>query len=205
MNFEDLKKGWQTQPISAAANSVKIGRELKNKWEKHQQRVLRMNICMSLGFLAAMIGIAWVYFSFKDEYHWPFKVSIAACYVMMLIYASISWRSYAFKKENYEGSSKDYVDYQIKKLDWQRKLITTYSNLYLVILWVALTMYIFEVTTGGSALLRYSALGISTLYILGINLWTRKRKQKKELSAIDQLKADFEVIKKEISADHDLK
>ncbi|MEJ5962412.1 hypothetical protein [Pedobacter immunditicola] len=198
MNFEDIKKDWQTQPVAATAESVKIRPELKSKWEKHQQRVLRTNICMSLGFLAAMIGIAWVYFSFEDEYQWPFKVSVAAFYVLMLVYAAVSWRSYAFKKENYEDSSKDYVNYQIRKLSWQRKLITTYSWIYMVLLWVALTMYIIEITTGGSALFRYSALGISTLYIVSLNIWSRKKKQSKQLTAIDHLTADFEAIKKKI-------
>ena len=201
MNFEDIKKDWQTQPVAATADSVKIRPELKSKWEKHQERVLRMNICMSLGFLAAMIGIGWVYLSFNDEYHWPFKVSIATCYFLMLVFAAVSWRSYAFKKENFEDSSKDYVDNQLKKLSWQRKLITTYSWVYLVLLWLALTMYIFEITTGGSALFRYSALGVCTLYMVGISIWSRRKKQRKQLWAIDQLTADFEAIKKKIMVD----
>lgn len=201
MNFEDLKKDWQTQPVAAVADSVKIRPELKSKWEKHQQRVLRMNICMSLGFSAAMIGIGWVYFSFKDEYHWPFKVSIAAFYILMLVFAAISWRSYGFRKENFEDSSKDYVNHQIRKLSWQRELITTYSWIYLVLLWVALTMYIVEITTGASDLFRYSALGVCTLYIVGLNIWSRKKKQRKQLSAIDQLTADFEAIRKKIIVD----
>jgi len=156
---------------------------------------------MSLGFLAAMIGIAWVYISFNDEYHWPFKVSLVAAYVLMLVFAAVSWRSYGFKKENFEDSSKDYVDFQLKKLNWQRKLITTYSSIYLVLLWVALTMYIFDITTGGSALFRYSALGVCTSYIVGISIWSRRKKQRKQLSAIDQLTADFETIKKKIIVD----
>jgi hypothetical protein len=117
------------------------------------------------------------------------------------VFAAVSWRSYGFKKENFEDSSKDYVDYQIKKLNWQRKLITTYSWVYMVLLWVALTMYIFEITNGGSALFRYSAFGISTLYIVGINIWSRRKKQRKQLSAIDHLTADFEAIKKKIIVD----
>jgi hypothetical protein len=201
MNFEDIKKNWQTQPVGATAAAVIIKPELKSKWQQHQQKVLRTNICMSLGFLPAMIAIAWVYISFKDEFHWPFKVSIATMYTLMLVFAAVSWRSYAFKKENFEDSSKDYVDYEIKKLSWQRKLITTYSWIYMALLWFALTMYIFEITTGGNDLLRYSAIGISTLYIVGITFWARRKKQKKQLSTIDNLVAELEAMQKKIIAE----
>ncbi len=79
MNFEDMKKNWQTQAVNAVTDSNEFRTALDSKWQKHQQKVLRMNICLSLAFLAAMIVIGWVYFSFKDEYHWPFQISIAFC------------------------------------------------------------------------------------------------------------------------------
>ncbi|WP_069659143.1 hypothetical protein [Arcticibacter eurypsychrophilus] len=201
MNFDDLKMSWQTQTTHTTTKTAVSKDELKSKWQKHQQAVLKMNICMSLGFLAAMIEIGWVYLTYHNEYGWPFKVSIATIYSLMIVFSLVGWRNYAFKKENFDNSSADYIAYQLKKLSWQRQLITVYIWIYTVLLWLALVMYIWEITTGATALFRYSALGIITLYVVGITVWTRLTKQKKQLILIESMTADLEDLKKKLITD----
>nr|WP_199157606.1 hypothetical protein [Pedobacter sp. ASV2] len=194
MNFDDIQKSWQAQPVQVNTDN-KVLNAQKDRWQKNQQKLFKVNICMSLGFLAAMIVIGWVYFSFKAEYGLPFKISIATVYTLMIVFLVISWRSYSFKKRNIDDSSQKYIQQQIKMLKWQKDVITKYTWFYIVLLWLAMVMYILEITLKGTPTFRYTALAITTLYMFGITWWNRLRKQKKQLIEINELIADLESIR----------
>jgi len=144
--------------------------------------------------LFQILTIGWVFFAFRHQYRWPFEVSIAAIYCLILIFLIVSWRSYGFKKERLDVSSLDFIDYQISKLHWQRKVLTTYVWIYYVLLWLALSLYIMEITRQGSILFTLTALGITTAYIMGVALWTRFRKTKKQLLQIDEIIYDLKQL-----------
>jgi putative flippase GtrA len=200
MNFEELQKSWKTQPVKIITDPGKLKGEFEGRWHKHQQKVLRTNICMTLGFIAAMLVMAWVYITYQKEFHWPFKVSLATAYILMIIFSAVSWQSYAFKKENFEDSSDVYIGYQLKKLNWQRKLITYYSWIYVVLLWLAMVMYIWEITARGTATFRFSALAVTSAYIFGITWWNKRKKEKKQLGTIDSMAADLKDLQDKITA-----
>lgn len=193
MDFDDIQKSWQAQPVQVNMDN-KILNAQKDRWQKNQQKLFKANICMSLGFLAAMIVIGWVYFSFKAEYGLPFKISIATVYTLMIVFLVISWRSYSFKKRNIDDSSQEYIQQQVKMLKWQKDVITKYTWFYIVLLWLAMVMYICEITMKATPTFRYTALAITTLYIFGITLWNRLRKQKRQLLEINELITDLESI-----------
>jgi hypothetical protein len=193
MNFDELKNSWQTQPLNTDMKFKEFKSAFDSKWQKHQRKVWKMNVCMSLGFLSAMIAIAWVYFSFKDEYDWPFQASLITTYLLMIIFAAISWRSYGFKKENFEATSKDFVHYQLEKINWQRKVIAQYFWIYIVLLWLALVLYIWEITSGGTALFRYSALGICSVFLLVLSI-VEARTQGKKLAVLDAMRSELQEI-----------
>lgn len=199
MEFEDILKGWQEQPVQANPDQNVLDTR-KDDWQRNQQKIFKTNICLSLGFLAAMIGIGWVYFSFKDEYGWPFKMSIAAIYCLMIVFSVISWRSYSFKRTNMHLSSQRYIQQQIDKLRWQKNVIVKYTGIYTVLLWLAMVMYIWEITMAATTTFRYTALGITTLYIFGMSIWSIKRKQKKQIPGINSLIADLEAMKRRLDA-----
>jgi hypothetical protein len=191
MNFDELKNSWQTQPLNTDMKIRDFKIAFDSKWQKHQRKVWKMNVCMSLGFLSSMIAIAWVYFSFKDQYEWPFQASLITTCLLMVIFAAISWRSYGFKKENLEATSKDFIHYQLQKITWQRKVIAQYFWVYIVLLWLALVLYIWEITSGGTAIFRYSALGICSAFLLMLSL-REARTQRKKLVFLDALKSDLQ-------------
>ncbi|RZK68636.1 MAG: hypothetical protein EOO85_23905, partial [Pedobacter sp.] len=191
MEFEDIQKSWQAQSVQVKADNKTLNAQT-SKWEKNQQRLLRSNICMSLGFVAAMVGIGWVYFSYHEEYGLPFKVSIAFIYILMIVFSIVSWKSYSFSKSNMDDSSQQYIRKQIKKLNWQKKVITKYTIVYVAILWMALMLYIWEITENASPTFKFFAFGITTTYIIGITIWTNFRKKKKQIVEIDSIIADLE-------------
>lgn len=193
MDFDDIQKSWQAQPVQVNMDN-KILNAQKDRWQKNQQKLFKANICMSLGFLVAMIVIGWVYFSFKAEYGLPFKISIATVYTLMIVFWGISWRSYSFKKRNIDDSSQEYIQQQVKMLKWQKDVITKYTWFYIVLLWLAMVMYIWEITIKATPTFRYTAFAITTLYIFGITLWNRLRKQKRQLLEINEIITDLESI-----------
>ncbi len=196
-NFDDLQKSWLAQaPEHLPATSLKA---VQTKWQQHQRKVLFSNLGMSAAFLAAFIVIGWVYVAFRHQYRWPFTVSIACTYALLLVFLGVVWRNYGFKKEDLGEPSTGFIRYQLKKLNWQRKTLTTYIWIYNVLLWLALSMYTIEVTRRGTWLFTLMALGGITAYIAGITAWSHFYRQKKQLRAIDEMKTELETLRIELA------
>jgi len=153
---------------------------------------------MSLGFVIACAMIVWVYFTFHQKYNWPFDVSIGSLISLMIVFAVLSWRSYDFSKDQREIAGIDYLNNQINKLRWQKKMLTSYLWVYTVLFRLAMVGYTFEITKGGSLLFTITAMAIITLYIIGISIWNRYYKHRKQLKTIDELLESFEQMRDEI-------
>lgn len=197
-NFEELQNSWLSQPVEKNTADP-VAHIVQDKFDRHQRKLRKSNLCMSTGFLLAGSALVWVYSSYHSQYQWPFDVSIASAFSLMIVFAALSWKSYSFRKDRRDRAGIDYLDHQIGKLKWQKKMITRYIWVYAVLLWISLVGYILEITKGGSLLLTLTALGITTLYIAGMSLRSRFYKQKKQLKTIDGLLQNFEQIRSEIA------
>lgn len=195
MNFEELKSRWQTQPINSAGEINEMKTTFNSKWNKYQQSLYRTNICMTLGFLAATIVITWVYFAFQAEFGLAFKLSLASTCLLMIVFATIAWRSYDFKKECLEVASTDFIKYQLKKLRWQRKVTSKYIWIYMVLLWLAVMTYMWEILAPATTTMKYSAMGVTTLFLLIVGFGDA-RKQKARLARLDEMTAELELQQK---------
>lgn len=196
-NFEELQNSWLSQSVekNTKDNIVHI---VQCKLDKNQRKLRRYNLCMSIGFVLAGSVIAWVYFTYQQQYNWPFDVSLGSTFSLMIVFAVLSWKSYDFRKDQRDIAGIDYLNNQIEKLKWQKKMLTNYVWVYTVLLWLAMVGYIVEITKRGSLLFTFTALIITTLYIAGISLWNRFYKQKKQLETIDELLKSFEQMRDEI-------
>ena len=191
MNFEELKSSWQTQPLNSGMELNELKRDLDSKWNKYQNSLYRTNVCMTLGFIAATIAIVTVYIKFQAEFGLAFKLSLASTCLLMIVFAAIAWRSYDFKKDNLEVSSNDFVQYQLKKIRWQRSVISRYIWIYMALLWLAVMMYIWEITSQATATLKYSAMGVTTLFLVIVAV-RDGRKQKRRLARLDEMTSALE-------------
>jgi len=191
MNFEELKSSWQAQPLNSGMEPNELKRSLDSRWYKYQRSLYRSNVYMSLGFLAATIAIVTVYINFHAEFGLAFKLSLASTCLLMIVFAAAAWRSYDFRKDNLEVSSTDFVSFQLKKIRWQRKVISQYIWIYMVLLWFAVMMYIWEITSQAAPVLKYSAMGVTTLFLLIVSIRDR-RKQKARLARLDEMTRELE-------------
>lgn len=185
-NFEDIQNSWLAQPLADAAQPVSIN-NVQSKWQQHQRKVLINNWKITAGFTVVFVVVGMVYLAFKERYHWPFHASIAAMYGLMFVFLGVTWKSYALKKESFEHSSAEFIDYQISKLNWQRKTLTTFVWIYNVLLWLALSLYTVEITRTGSLTFTLTALSVTTAYLVGLTIWARFYKQKKQIKEIDEI------------------
>jgi hypothetical protein len=199
MNFDELKSSWQTQPLTSGMEINEMKTTFDNKWNKYQQSLYRTNICMTLGFLAATIVITWVFFAFQAEFGLTFKLSLVSTCLLMIVFAVIAWRSYDFKKDCLEVSSTDFIRYQLKKISWQRKVISQYIWIYMILLWLAVMTYMWEILAPATATLKYSAIGVTTLFMLIVAI-RDARKQKARLARLYEMTAELELQQKTLFA-----
>ncbi|WP_216849027.1 hypothetical protein [Pedobacter sp. L105] len=120
----------------------------------------------------------------------------------MFIICLISWKSYAFKKENFEVSSIHFISYHIRKLNWQRNIIMKYIWVHTVLIWLALVMYTWS--SHRTTTFKFTALAIITVYIFGITGWFWIKKLRKEVSKLNDLMADLEYMKEKLLENEDV-
>jgi hypothetical protein len=198
MNFEELQSSWQQQQVAEPKKMEVIQDTLDNNWSAYQRRLRRSSIILSLSLIPACVVMAWVYFSFHADYNWPFDASIAVTYLLIFVYLGVVWRSYAFKKVQMDVPAVDYIGYQLKKIRWQRLVLTRYSLVYAFLLLLAINLYIWEISSRGSLLFRLSAFTISDIYIICINIWYILKKQPEQLKTIDNLKENLLKMQREL-------
>lgn len=196
-SFEDIQESWLSQPVNEKGVVPDL-RVVQSKWQKRQRKLLNSNLRMTVGFAVAMGVIGWVYLSFHGKYGWAFDVSIAIVYLLMFVFLWVAWRSYGFRKESFEDSSVECIDYQVRKLEWQRKTLTTYVWVYNLLLWMALCLYSLEITKNASVWFTVAAIGAITVYIGGISLWVRLVRQKKQVRGIDEMVGELRGMRERI-------
>ena len=190
MNFEDLQKSWKSQPVAPLATEEILARVKKN-WNKQYRNILLRNIFTTLAFIAVFIDFAWVYSSFHKGHSIFFGGSILFMVILMITFLWVLWKGMLYKKADFSTSNKDYLSVYIEKLHWRRKTIGTYSTIYMVLLWLALMFYSWDVTQGGSILFRVGAPLAITIYCFLTWFISRRTKCKKQLAKIDALIADL--------------
>ncbi|WP_342332637.1 hypothetical protein [Pedobacter sp. FW305-3-2-15-E-R2A2] len=189
-SFEDIQNNWLSQQVIEELKITDI-QSAQNKWQKHQHKLWISNVVMSICFLLTFSVIGWIYLSFQNKYRWPFDLSIAAISSLMILALIVAWKSYSFKTQDLGVSSIEYLQHQVKKLEWQRKTLTIYIWIYNLLLWLAITMYIIEITRRGTLLFTLTAIGVNTLYVVGFSLWSKYYKNKKKIQAIDTMLAEL--------------
>jgi hypothetical protein len=88
----------------------------------------------------------------------------------------------------------------LKKISWQRKVVSHYIWIYMILLWLAVMTYMWEILAPATATLKYSAIGITTLFLL-IVAFRDARKQKSRLARLDEMAAELELQQKTLFAD----
>jgi len=202
MNFEDIQKSWRGQQV-AEPQGLQLQQEVKTRWQKQQRKLLLTNIGVTLAFIGTSCIMLSVYLSFHQGRSLFFSSSILAICALMFFYLGVMWRGISYRKERMDVSSTDYLDHQIKKLLWQRKVLKTFSQYYAVILWLCLMLYGWDVTAGGTIWFKLGFVGLTSAYIFGMLIYINKTKRKRQIKKLDELIASLREIKDSIAGNEE--
>lgn len=195
MDFDELQKSWKAQRVDIPELKPEMINVLASKWSKQQRKLKRVNIFVSIAFLLVFVDLGWVYYSFHKGHTIFFGGSIFMMFVMMCIYLAMLWRGLSFDKFTADTASNIYLDKYIRKLRWQRMLITRYSWIYAFMLWLLFMFYCYDVTMKGSLQMKLIIPAVISIYIWGMQLLMRFTKKKKQLKNIDDLIAEMTEMK----------
>jgi uncharacterized membrane protein len=198
MDFKNLQESWRNQSIKPIKDLDQLTSVIEDKWKKNQKMLLKRNLFLSVAFAGVLMVVSIIFLKFRNQYEWPFTVSIVTMYCILLVFLVASWKSYAFKREMFETSSYDYVIYKLSKLAWQRKVLTSFTTIYGLLLWLTLLMYTWEVTGRGTWFFRASAITITSVYCLGMMAWGKYKYKKKQLPLLDALITDLQELKQSL-------
>lgn len=187
-NFEQIQQNWLGQPI----NQQVIANQLDNEWRNRQLKVLTVNVFLTLSFLVAFVIIGCIYYKYHNQYGWLFSQSIIAIYLILTMFLVTTWKSLGFKQQGGDMPVTGFIDYQLRKYDWQRRVLSIYVWIYVLLLWVALCGFILTFTDKG--LLQTWSIILTTFYILGIS-WASRRYNKKRLISIDDSIQELNTIR----------
>jgi hypothetical protein len=199
MDFEELQKSWQSQPLTSPGEITAVQESVAGKWRKQQRGVLWSNIFTTIGFIAVFVVFGKIHIAFHAGRTILFDGSLVAMSLVMFVYLWVIWKGVALKKADFSAPVNNYLDHYLKTLHWRKKLITTYSWIYGVLLWTALMLYMLDVTHGGSVLFQAAAMGGTTAYIFGVLTITRYTSGRKKLRKIDELMLELEQLKGKMS------
>lgn len=198
MDFDELQKSWKAQPVEIPELKPEMIDELASKWAKQQSKLKRVNIFVSVAFLLVFVDLAWVYFSFHKGHTIFFGGSIFMMFLMMCIYLVMLWRGLSLDKFTTDTASNIYLDKYIRKLRWQRMLITRYSWIYAFLLWLLFMFYCYDITLNATLQMKLIIPSVITVYIFGMQLIMRFTKKKKQLKNIDDLIAEMTDMKRKM-------
>ena len=85
MNFEDLQHSWKNQPVKDPGDTDQLKLAMETSWNKHQRKVLRTNLFLSICFLMTCVGLAFIYFSYRAHFGWAFQLSMLFISILMFV------------------------------------------------------------------------------------------------------------------------
>ena len=197
MNFEDMQRNWQSQPVDQPDEKQGLNKKLLSQWQQQQQQVKQTNILATAGFVGVFVVAGSIWLSFHAARSVFFTGSIFFVSALMLVYLWVIWKGVANKKSDTTVSTMEYIDQSIQKLFWRRKTLTTYKWTYSILLWIGMMLYLLDTTNGNLS----SGIGIpiaTTAYIFGMRLYLRNTKEKKQIVELDQLINDMQLLKTNI-------
>lgn len=187
MNFEEIQQSWKSVNPGAGVHRPPETESLLNQIKKQQKAVIRSNVAVTIAFVVTFSVFASLFLAFHAQRGLLFSGSIFFMTVLMMVYLFVMWKGVAFKKMDFTVTAPEFLSHYQKKLVWRKRLITTYTWIYGVLLWLAVMAYMLDVTDGAGPMMRIGAPLITTVYIVAVLFITRFTKGKKQLIKLNEL------------------
>ncbi len=191
MNFEELQRSWKGQPLNVPDHNTEARQQLAYKWQRTQRQLLWTNIGVTGAFAATLCVLAWVYLQWHSVRGILFTGSLAATALLLLIFLSVLWKGIVLKRMDPTLSGTEYLKRYHTALRWRQRTLTTYTWVYMVLLWLAMILYMADVLQEMALWIRLAAPAAMTVYVLLVK-WLTRKKQQRQLQQTNELIEEVE-------------
>lgn len=189
----DFKNIWKQQ----TSNKPNI-EELLGKLKKFKNENLRKLILTNLLLIATSLGIAFIWYRYQPQLATT-KVGIVLVILAMVIFLLAYNKLFmVFYKIDDTQSNSDYLQNLYLVKNKQKFMQTTMLNLYFIMLFLGICLYMYEYASRMTLISGIMAYGLTFIWI-GINwFYLRPKTIRKQQSKIDGLIDKFEEINNQL-------
>ena len=189
----DFKNIWKQQ----TSNKPNI-EELLGKLKKFKNENLRKLILTNLLLIATSLGIAFIWYRYQPQLATT-KIGIVLVILAMVIFLLAYNKLFmVFYKIDDTQSNSDYLQNLYLVKNKQKFMQTTMLNLYFIMLFLGICLYMYEYASRMTLMYGILAYGLTFIWI-GINwFYLRPKTIRKQQSKIDGLIDKFEEINNQL-------
>lgn len=188
MDFNHLQQSWQTQQVPHQLNEASL--TLIRTMGGRQEKMRRRQLSVSLRFTLVAAILVYVLLQWGPQHSWLFILSLSALVILLLAYAFIGWLGLQ-KLEQPQQHTVAYLRGCVNRLQWQRRSLTLFTNMYIVLFAVSFSLYMLDITRALTSTQQVALLMLFnlTVYLVNQVWWNNKRRA--EVADIDNLITHF--------------
>lgn len=192
--FDVIKNTWKQQTLPENLENLKP--DNLGRFKKQQAKIIFSNLFTSVTFGLVFITLGWVWTSFPNRSLY-FYGGLAFMYLLLIVMLIVLWMGVQYRNPDSSISSKKYITQCLKKLYHRRKTMTTYFYIYVILLFLGLSCYMFDFVEKSSWQSIALMYGSTSGYLL-ISGWLGRKRRKRKLEEIDVLIKELEMERDQI-------
>jgi preprotein translocase subunit YajC len=194
-NTHQVKSLWSAAKADEGQNESLKSRILKLD-DKLQQMLLWSNICTLLACVQMVFTIARIYSGFTGKHPVLLVSTLVIIVLLFAIFLYFKWKSIAHKDGGFKKASKTHLNYQITKLNGQRKLLSGYLMAYSVVHIISGVFFWQGIHDGLTVLFKSTAPVNLIIYGLGFYFMVNFTGQKRKLEILEKRVDQLNVMEK---------
>ncbi len=192
--LDEFKQVWQSQKDLPVNTEPTRKEELWEAIDQQRKRIFRANLLATIALSLTSCFLVWMIFNYRDESP-VFYSSILLIILLMVVVIVLLWKRQFGKHQKLSMDSKSYLDYQIRKLEFGRKLITYYP-LYGLLLGLLINAYAYSLIKHASGEFVFWMTNINWLYIILVSYFSYQYKMKRFKKNVEPIIQELQTLSK---------
>lgn len=197
--FKNLVDAWSSIKGETPV-TLKDAGSMMEKLKKIQAKIIFSNLLMSLGFAIVFMVLGWVWSTNTDRGLY-FYGSIASMFALLIVTMAFSWYQVLFwRTPNMDQDMLTFSTRMARKLKYLIWMTKFYVPIYTILLALTFIFYFLDLLAEASLQFKLIAYTTTFGWIIGMGLFSWKRKMKKNKVAIIPIIEQLEDIHESLSS-----
>lgn len=194
-DMQELKNVWQNQPNSEAKSEHTLeDNSLVGLLESQRKKILRSNIIVTSLMAITVSFLSWIIVHYDDQQS-LFYVSTLAMIVVIVGVLMVLWRRTLKNVTQLSLDSRSYVDHQIRRLLFNKKVIQ-FSPIYGLVLGIIINAYSYSLLENATTEFVFWITNINWLYIFIVGFASYHFKMKRYKNKMEPLLKELQTLSK---------